>query len=137
MNGGVFLRDRIREVSEFLLAWLLSAAILVFISAALIELCGISIELIGFFSSAISLLCALAAGTMIRGKLIRAVISGAAFSLLLIILGWMISGSFEKMNGIVSVIPFTITGTVFGSVLSSGNNKKVNSVNIKKMVKIK
>ena len=127
----------IRNIAAYVIAWLISAAVLTLIFASLIDLCGIDLRSLGFFSSGVSFAAAFVAGMTLHGKPIRCVITGAVFSLILVLIGWMIKGSIAQMRGIVSVIPFTITGTALGGLIMSGRNKKVYGVDIKNNIKIK
>jgi len=122
---------RIKECMSYIAAWVIAAAVLLPTAAAVMELCDISAAYIGYFGSAISFLAAMAAGTRTKGKLIKLAASGVMMSALLTAAGWCIAGDLSRMKSIVSVIPFTITGTVAGGVIWPGKNKNVNSVDIK------
>ena len=110
-----------------ILCWLVSAVILLMVSAGLLAKGIIPYDAIGYLSSVISFLTAMFAGLgLSRGGRPRALamISGAfCLVILLLTAGYIISRGQLSSSGIMSAASFTLAGFLSGAFLP-GNRKR-------------
>ena len=114
MDYGGMLRSAV-------LAWLLSAALCLLLSALLLEKGLLPFRAVGYLSSALSFLTALMAGrTMAKrgnGSFFAALSVSVCLVILLLTLGFLVSSGGLAPAGILSVSTFTIAGFLFGNLL--------------------
>lgn len=111
------------------LAWAVSAAVMLVAGALLISKGGISSSGLGYLSSGISFVAALFSGAVAargrnRGKLYLGLMSGAAMTVILLTLGFALKGAAIRADGVLSVASFTMAGSAAGAVLLSGGLPK-------------
>ena len=128
MNGGVFLPGNniaeklgLRFLLRALLVWLLAALALLPVAAAVVSRTEMGTETIGYVSSALSFLTALCAGAAAAGgrrsgALTTGLLAAAAIAVLLLTTGFLIGGSALEASGVLSVVTFTFSGCLVGSV---------------------
>ena len=122
--GGGSLRCLLRAV----LAWCLTAVVLLAISSALLSRGVLGAGVLGYLSSAVSFLAALAAGIAAArcsgaGRLGVGLRLSLALVLILLTVGFLIAGKDLAPAGILSVVSFTIAGSLVGSVLLGGRQE--------------
>ena len=111
-------------------AWAISAAVLVLLGALLLRLLHAGEETLAYVSAAVSFLAAFAAGRAAASKsggarLSVGLISGVALCILLLTVGFLISGSNLDASAVLSVASFTLAGALSGALLSrSGKNRR-------------
>ena len=129
LRGGVFLRQYLKKEyydSSFLIsavvAWLITAFILLIICTVLLSELGCSEQSLGYTSSIISFLSALAAGITASkkrksGTIYTALLTASVLIIALLTLGFMIDGSALQPSAIMSIISFTFSGCLVGIIL--------------------
>jgi len=123
-------KDRI-DLFIFLRAfclWGICALALLICAAVLYAAEGTNLSSMGYASSVISFLSAVAAGTAVRrekGKstILLGLTVGAFLTGLLLLIGFMIAG---KLNGsaVLSTVSFTVAGCLLGAILPFGRMRK-------------
>ncbi len=106
------------------IVWALSAIILLLVAAIIISKSSVSSGSIGYVSSAMSFTAAFLAGILSSkgsksGLIVKGLILSAALTIVLLTLGYLIGGDGMKSSGILSVVSFTFSGCLLGSVMSS------------------
>ena len=119
----------IRFLPDAILVWFISAVVLLPIAALTAELTQCSEAGLAYISSAASFLTALAAGakairTRKKGAVVTAIISALAIIILALTLGFVIAGDKLQADGILSLVTFTFSGALVGSVFFSGSSRK-------------
>lgn len=104
-----------------ILAWFLSAAVLIPVGALLCYLLFHGSQALGYMSSVLCFVSAASAGAAAErcrggGALYIGVIMGCIILSILILLGYIADSSNLDTGGIISITTFTLTGAVFGSV---------------------
>ncbi len=111
-----------------LLAWLLSAGVLLCIASWLIAAGLIPNRALGYLSSALSFLTAAAAGFVVRKSggtgYFRLLWSVLLLVLLLLTVGFAISRGTLAPSGVLSVATFTIAGFLAGILIPAGDRGK-------------
>ena len=113
----------LRRLLRGLLAWAMTALFLLLLASATLAGTGTGSGILGYVSSAVSFLSALAAGLLgtdrKRGRLL---LQGLAVALLLILVlltaGFLASERQLNQSGVLSVVSFTVAGALLGSVIS-------------------
>lgn len=141
-RGCFLLSDKTRFAPPvFLLgaftAWLLSALALCLLSALILNLSEGGERALSYTSSAISFLSAAAAGMAAarkhgKGSLYPALLTGSALSLLLLSLGFLISEKGLDPSAVLSVVSFSLAGSLFGGLLPLRPRKKVKKYTMKR-----
>ncbi|MBR5094974.1 MAG: hypothetical protein IK095_07760 [Oscillospiraceae bacterium] len=113
---------------QAVLLWCATAAILLLLAALLLSRLGTGSSVIGYVSSSISFLSALAAGVCVgregkQGAMARALVTSGALILLLLTIGVLIAGMETDASGVLSVVTFTISGVLLGAALASGGKR--------------
>ena len=110
-------------------AWGISAAALVLVGALLLRLLHAGEETLAYVSAAVSFLSAFAAGHAAAskkggGRLAAGLISGAALCILLLTVGFLISGSSLDASAVLSVASFTAAGALSGALLVRSGKRR-------------
>ncbi len=117
-----------------MLIWPAAAVILLILCTAIISGFNISASSVAYFSSGISFLSAMSASIAVSAgqtgrKLKYALLTGLVLTVMLLMLGFIVEGRDLSADGVLSVISFTMAGTVVGGVLApsskSGKTKKM------------
>lgn len=129
MNGNSSQALDIRFLPDAILVWFISALIILPLAALTAELTRCSEAGLAYISSAASFLTALFAGakairTRKKSAVITAIISALAIIIIALTLGFVIAGDKLQADGILSLVTFTFSGALVGSVFFSGNNKR-------------
>ena len=134
--GGAFLS--LGNISEkwdmrFLLnaiaAWALSAILVLLVASCIVSKAGVGMGAIGYISSTASFLTALFAGAAAArsrgsGVIYAGLVTAAAVTTLLLTVGFLIEGSKLDGSGVLSVVTFTFSGSLAGSVFLGGKSKR-------------
>ena len=119
--------------SAFLLSavfvWLMSALLLLIISSIILNEAGCSEKSLGYVSSLISFLSALAAGIAAgrkrkAGTLYTALLTASVLVTALLTIGFLISGPSIEPSAVMSLISFSFTGCMVGVVFFSNPVQK-------------
>ncbi len=118
-----------RFVVSAIAAWLISATVLVLLASVAVSLLNAEAEAIGYISSALSFLTAVFAGARAmhirkRGAIFTGLVAGVTITTLALTLGFIISGNDIELDGVLSVVTFTLAGGLTGSVFFPGTGKK-------------
>ena len=109
------------------LAWGISAVVLLPIMSVICLKAGISEGAIGYVSSALSFVTAVAAGAVAARKSGGGILAGALTAVIIIIMlltvGFIVKGAELSSGGVLSVVSFTLTGCVFGAFFLSGKKE--------------
>lgn len=136
LPGGVFLFfGKIEKLPDgsFLLnaaaAWLLSACAQLCLGSILANAAGMGERGVAYLGSALSFLCAAAAGGVASRKskangLATSLITGSFLIILLLTLGFLIAGRGLDPSLILSLVSFTYAGTLAGTLLTPKSVKK-------------
>ena len=121
-NG--MLAGSLRQLLRALLVWILSALLLTLLSALILSKTGTGSAVLGYLSSALSFLAALAAGFSSGGKkgsafLFPALLT-AGFLILILLTAGCIAGEALNPSAVLSVVSFTLTGVLLGSLIARG-----------------
>lgn len=111
--------------------WVVSAAVLLGISACILYFIHAGEEAAGYASSALSFAAAFFAGAHAvthrgTGALFTGLLTGITITIILLTIGFIAEGSELSPDGVLSVVTFSLTGCIAGCVLFSGRRKKVN-----------
>ena len=102
--------------------WLITAMILLPISAGIISAMNLSSSSVAYFSAGVSFLsafgAAFAACTGKSGKMKYGLLTGLALTVLLIMLGFIVEGKELSADGVLSVVSFTMTGALAGGLFA-------------------
>ncbi len=108
-------------------AWTVAALVLLLAASLLVSKSGMGEGSVGYVSSAVSFLSALAAGAAAarsrRGGLATGLMAAAALTLALLTVGFIIEGPAIEASGILSVVTFSFSGALVGSVFLSGRGR--------------
>ncbi len=111
--------------------WFLCALILLIICSIILNESGASEKGIGYSSSVISFISAVAAGTAAgrkrnAGAFYTAILTAVALIIALLTLGFVINGSLIEPSSVMSVVSFTFSGCLVGVFFLSeiGRKKK-------------
>ena len=117
----------LRMLGRALLRWSTAALVLLVVASLALTGSGTGSELLGYVSSSISFLAALAAGTAVehgeKGALPRSLLVAGALIVALLTAGVLIGRAGVDASGVLSVVTFTISGAMIGALLS-GNVRK-------------
>ena len=102
--------------------WLITAMILLPISAGIISAMNLSSSSVAYFSAGVSFLSAFGAAftawTGQSGKMKYGLLTGLALTVLLIMLGFIVEGKELSADGVLSVVSFTMTGALAGGLFA-------------------
>ncbi len=120
----------LRSLLRALLVWSVSALLLLILSAAILSSINSGSRILAYLSSAISLLSSFAATISAvksggKNRMLTAVICATFISLVLLLLGFVISRSGLSPDGILSVVMFTFSGALLGGFAAPIGVKKV------------
>ena len=109
-------------------AWAVCAAALLLCGAVLYASDTASLSSLGYASSLISFLAAVGAGVASataqkEGRIPKGLLSALCLCVLLLLTGFLIKGRLEK-SAVLSVLSFTLTGCLLGSLLPIGKKKR-------------
>ena len=110
-----------RFLIHALTAWGLSAIVGLLVASLLVQRAGIGMGGVGYVSSAVSFITALFAGAAAihsrkQGGLYVGLLTAAAITTILLTIGFLIDGSELESSGVLSVVTFTFSGCLVGSV---------------------
>ena len=111
-------------------AWFLSALLLLIIASIILKECEASERVMAYASSTISFIAALVAGVSAKkkgraGSIYTSLLTASALVTALFTIGFLIDGSNIVPSSVMSVISFTFSGCLVGTVLVSlPDNKK-------------
>lgn len=110
-------------------AWALSAIVLLLIASMIVSRASIGAGTIGYISSAISFLAACFAGASAAqhradGGIYTGLITAAAISTALLTIGFIVEGAEIEASAVLSVVTFTFSGCLVGSVFLQRNGRK-------------
>ena len=134
-------KNKIFSDGKFILrafsAWLISTLILTPAAALILQKTAAGSAEAGYTSSALSFLCALAAGIWAlrgeNGKIYKALISAASLCVLLITAGFMFGKKGISPDSVLSIVTFSFSGCIAAALLSSGAAGTGKKVKIHKM----
>ena len=111
------------------LAWILSAALLLLICSILLNELGCNEQSLGYVSSLISFLAAVAAGVAAArkrksGLLYTALITASVIVTALLTLGFLINGPDIEPSAIMSIISFSYSGCLVGMFFYTPGRKR-------------
>lgn len=102
--------------------WLITAIILLLLSAGIISAMNLSSSFVAYFSAGVSFLSAFAAAfgacAGSSGKIKCGLLAGLALTVLLIMLGFIVEGKELSADGVLSVASFTLTGALAGGLFA-------------------
>ena len=119
----------IRFLPDALIMWFFSTLIFLPLATLTAEITRCGEAGLAYLSSALSFLTALAAGAKAihtRGKssLVTAVTTALSIIIVALTLGFLIAGDKLQADGILSLVTFTFSGALVGSVFFSGGRGK-------------
>ena len=119
----------IRTVITAAAVWLLCAVVLLCAGTLTANAAGLGEQALGYLSSAISFVCAVAAGIAAARRrraprLITALVTGTALVILLLTSGFLIKGSEMDPSSLLSVVSFSYAGVLLGVFLSPGPGRR-------------
>lgn len=120
-------KGSLRLLVHGLLAWIVSAFLLCFLTACVIRAHGVGSACYGYISAGLSFLCAVFAGAYSgRGerKLSSGLLCALFLSIVLLTAGFVISRGRLDSSAVLSVVSFSIAGCLLGSLLFGGMPKK-------------
>lgn len=129
MKGNSAQALDIRFLPDAVLTWFISALILLPLAAMTAQLVKCGEAGLAYISSALSFMTALAAGAKAMHTRKKKAVTTAAISAMTIIiaaltLGFIIAGDKLQSDGILSLVTFTFSGALVGSVFFSGGSAK-------------
>lgn len=119
----------VRFLVRAILAWAASAAILTPLAALILSKSGAGEGTIGYVSSALSFLTACFAGSFAMrhrhaGGLYTGLVTAAVLTVLLLTAGFIAVGADIESSAVLSVVTFTFSGCLVGSVILHVSGKK-------------
>lgn len=119
----------IRFLPDAILMWFLSSIVLLPLATAAAEISKCGEIGLAYISSALSFLTALAAGakamkTRKKNAVVTAFISSLLIIIIALTLGFVIAGERLQADGILSLVTFTFSGALVGSVFFSAGSVK-------------
>ena len=110
--------------------WLITAMILLLLSAGIISAMNLSSSSVAYFSAGVSFLSAFGAAFTAcmgkSGKIKYGLLTGLALTVLLIMLGFIVEGKELSADGVLSVVSFTMTGGLAGGLFAPANRRNRN-----------
>ena len=110
--------------------WLMTAVILLLLSAGIISAMNLSSSSVAYFSAGLSFFSAFAAAfSACAGKEGRwkcGLLIGLVLTVLLLMLGFIAIGSELSADGVLSVVSFTMTGGLAGGLFAPANRRNRN-----------
>ena len=102
--------------------WLITAMILLLLSAGIISAMNLSSSSVAYFSAGVSFLSAFSAAFTAckgkSGKMKYGLLTGLVLTVLLIMLGFIVEGKELSADGVLSVVSFTMTGALAGGLFA-------------------
>ena len=131
--GGGSLRLMIKSM----LLWTLTALALLTFYSFILSRTDTGSDVIGYVSSGISFLCAVAAGAASAKKnrdrpLLQGLLTAIVLVILLLTMGFLAHGQYLNASGILSVVTFTISGVLFGLVMFGSFRRKKSKKGLKR-----
>lgn len=122
----------LRFLLRALVAWAVSALLLLLIASLIVSKSSIGAGELGYVSSGISFLAAVFAGIFagraIKGSgLYTGLLTAALLSVVLLTVGFLIEGPALESSGVLSIVTFSFSGCLVGSVFfgsRKGRGKK-------------
>ena len=120
----------LRTLMRALTVWLISAVLLLILSTALLSGFNAGSKILAYVSSAISLLSSFTATmsavkSMGKSRMMTAIICALSISVLLLLIGFVVSDAGLSADGILSVVMFTFSGALLGGFFAPLGTKKV------------
>ena len=118
---GITEKWDLRFLLKSFIAWAVSALILLLIASFIVSKTSMGRGAIGYVSSIVSFLAALSAGAFAAkekkvGGFYTGLMTAAVISTLLLTVGFIIEGAEIESSGVLSVVTFTFSGCLVGSV---------------------
>jgi len=129
--GGVFIstikqsdKPELMFLVKAAKAWCLTALPLLFLSAFIVSVYSVGSDKLAYISSAISFIAAAFAGRCSAAKrkggtLVSGLVSSCFIVVLLLSIGFAVDSQCISVSGVISVVSFTFSGCLFGSVILS------------------
>ena len=120
----------LKTLMRALTVWLISAVLLLILSTALLNCFNAGSKILAYVSSAISLLASFTATmsavkSMGKSRMMTAIICALSISILLLLIGFVVSDAGLSADGILSVVMFTFSGALLGGFFAPLGTKKV------------
>lgn len=136
MNKKLELPDA-RFLLTAVVTWLAASLLCVLLCALIVQLSDAAAGTVGYISSALSFITAAAAGARAagvrgRGAVYTGLVSGVVIITLALTLGFIIAGQEIAADGVLSVVTFTLSGTLVGSVFFAGRGKGTKKARVMK-----
>lgn len=136
MNKKLELPDA-RFLLTAVVTWLTASLLCVLLCALIVQLSNAAAGTVGYISSALSFATAAAAGARAarvrgRGTVYTGLTSGVVIITLALTLGFIIAGQEIAADGVLSVVTFTLSGTLVGSVFFAGRGKGTKKARVMK-----
>ena len=114
---------------RFLLSWLFAALPLLLLCALLLSRFAVSSRSLAYCSAAIGFAAAAAAGASCAAsfsgsRALAGLLAGAALTVLLLAVGLLVRRAPLPRDGLLSLVSFTLSGALFGSVFFGGKRKR-------------
>jgi len=116
-------------VLRAVVAWTVTAVLLLCAVSAVLARIQVGEGSIGYISSVISFLAAVAAGAAVARSYDGAVVylallTAAVLVTVLLTVGFIVEGAEIEAAGVISVVSFSFAGCLFGAVFLQGNRRK-------------
>ena len=119
---------RFTYLPRALAAWAVCAVALLLSASVLYASDTASLSSLGYASSLISFLSAIGAGAAAsgpkEGRAFRGLLTGLLLSALLLLTGFLVRGRLEG-SAVLSIVSFTLTGCLLGSLLPAKKKKRL------------
>lgn len=109
-------------------AWLIGAALLLTVGTFAANAAGMGERGLGYLSSGISFLAAVAAGSAAvrknpAARLLTALIAATALVIALLTIGLLAEGEEMNASAVLSIVSFTYAGVLLGAVMAPGKKR--------------
>lgn len=114
---------------DALVSWLISALVLLLVASFMVNGSFIKAGSLGYISSALSFIAAIFAGMAAtknkeNGKIYSALLAAVTIVVILLTIGFMINGADMEPSGVLSVVTFTFSGCLVGSLIHLNRKTK-------------
>ena len=136
MNKKLELPDA-RFLLTAVTTWFAASLLCVLLCALIVQLSNAAAGTVGYISSALSFATAAAAGARAarvrgRGAVYTGLTSGVVIITLALTFGFIIAGQEIAADGVLSVVTFTLSGALVGSVFFAGRGKGTTKARVMK-----
>ena len=110
-------------------AWFLSALLLLIVVSVFFNEMGCSERSLGYASSVLSFLCAMAAGIVAGRKrkapaLYTALLTASVLVIILLTIGFLISSTMIEPSAVMSLVSFSFSGCLVGVILFPADSRR-------------